>query len=498
MLTDLLHTRGRWLAAVAGALLPLCFAPFGNFWLAPVLLALLFACWQGQSPAEAGRRGFWFGAAAFAGGTYWLYISIHGFGGAPAWLAVALMLGLVGLMAAYVAATGWLAARLAPRAAFVRCCVAWPAAWVLVEWLRGWLFSGFPWLSLGYGQLDGPLQAWGPVLGVYGLSWLVASVAGVPLVLWRGRPAERLAALLLLGCVGLGSALLAGRAWTWPAGDAMRVALVQGSIPQDRKWLPAQRQPTLELYRQLSFSGPAAGAGLVIWPEVAVPALDVQVAGYLADLGQRARAGDREILLGIMTYDAERERFFNSLLLVGAETGRYDKRHLVPFGEYFPVPGFIREWMRLMSLPYRDAAPGPRRQPPLLVGGVRLAPSICYEDAFGAEQRDFLPAAGLLVNVSNDAWFGDSIAPHQHLEIARMRALETGRYLLRATNTGITALIGPDGRVLARAPQFETRVLAGEVVPYAGATPFVRLGNWPVVLWCLAVCALAAPWRRRG
>ena len=206
------------------------------------------------------------------------------------------------------------------------------------------------------------------------------------------------------------------------------------------------------------------------------------------------------ILLGIIVNDFERDRFHNSLLSVGVSSGVYHKRHLVPFGEFFPVPDFVRNWMRMMNLPYRDVAPGSRDQPPLVAGDIQLAPSICYEDAFGAEQLDFLPASGLLVNVSNDAWFGDSIAAHQHLEMARMRSLETGRVMLRSTNTGITALIEADGAIISRLPQFETGVLTGEVQPRSGATPFVRTGNVPVVLIALLALwlGIAAPRRPAG
>ena len=269
---------------------------------------------------------------------------------------------------------------------------------------------------------------------------------------------------------------------------------MQGSISQDRKWLPEQRRPTLQLYRELTLAH--ADADLMVWPEVAIPAMQHQVETYLDELDQLAAKRSLSLLLGVLVYDFDNEQFYNALISLGEARGVYNKRHLVPFGEFFPVPDFVRNWMRLMSLPYRDTAHGEHEQSPLQAAGLILAPSICYEDAYGGEQRDFLPQASALVNVSNDAWFGDSVAPHQHLQIARMRALETGRFMLRTTNTGITAIIDPRGRVVAGSPQFETHVLRGEIIPYAGATPFVRLGNMPVVL--LALLALGLPVASRG
>lgn len=484
--------RANGLAFLAGALLPLGFAPFDAWWLVPVLLAVLFGLWEGQLPRTAAVRGLVFGAAAFGFGTYWTYISVHGFGGSPVWLAVFLSAALALACAAHIAGAGWLAAR-CQVGATLRWGLCWPAAWVATEWLRGWILTGFPWLSLGYGQIDGPLRAWAPLLGVYGVSFLTAVCAGLLLVLLRGSARSRVVAAGCAALIAASTWALGQPVWTRPGGPPLSVALVQGSIPQDRKWLPRQREPTMALYRDLTFSLPAAD--LVVWPEVAIPASIDIVQTYLDALQAEAAARDMQILLGIMDYDPEREQVYNALLALGSSNGIYYKRHLVPFGEFFPVPDFVRNWMRMMNLPYRDAAPGRRNQPPLVARGVTLSPSICYEDAFGAEQLDFLPQAGLLVNVSNDAWFGDSIAAHQHLQIARMRALETGRPMLRSTNTGITALISAEGAVTGQLPQFETGVLTGVVQPYTGVTPFVRTGNLPAVLLSLMCLwlGIAAP-----
>lgn len=488
--------RGRLVAALAGLVLPLAFAPFGWYWLAPLAMLALFATWN-VAPAEAARRGFLFGACAFGAGTWWLYVSVRLVGGTPLPVAVLLLAGLVALMAAWYAACGYLAARWSTGSVALDACLLMPGLWLLAEWLRGWVFTGFPWLSIGYAMVDGRLAAWAPIGGVYGVTLVTAVMAGAVLALVRGGTRDRTAASVLLLVATLATWLLSGHAWTTASGAPLRVSLVQGAIPQLLKWQPGERRATMERYYDMT--APLTGRDLVVWPEAAIPAPDDRVGDYLQALRELAASLDSQLLVGILTHDAESDEYRNSLLALGTEAGVYHKRHLVPFGEFFPVPAFVRSWMRMANLPFDDLAAGGRQQRPLLAAGVPLAPTICYEDAYGAEQLEFLPEARLLVSVSNDAWFGDTIAPHQHLQIARMRALETGRYLVRSTNTGITAIIDQHGRLRATIPQFEPRVLDGEAQPYEGATPYVRTGNYPVVLLSLlaVVAALLVHQRAR-
>jgi apolipoprotein N-acyltransferase len=486
----LLTDRGRLPAALAGAALPLAFAPFGHWWAAPPLLAVLFLLVDGQPGRERAARGFWFGAGSFSTGTYWLYISIHDFGGVFPPIAVALCAALILLMAVYLAAWGALCGLVPGRHPGWQLLAVLPATWVVVEWARGWLLTGFPWLSLGYGQVDGPLAAWAPLGGVHGLSLVVAATGGALALLVRGTAPQRLAAAGLLGAVALATALLTGREWTAPAGRPMAVALVQGGIAQDRKWLLEELETTKTLFRDLTVG--LDRAELIVWPEAAIPALAHEEEDFLRGLGELMKARQQTLVLGMLTFDFGTGEVRNSLLAVGSRSGVYHKRHLVPFGEFFPVPDFVRNVLRLMNLPYSDITPGLEGQRPLEAGAVALAPTICYEDAFGAELRDFLPEAGLLVNVSNDGWFGDSIAPHQHLQMARFRALETGRVMLRSTNTGITAIIDERGREVARGAQFRAEVVSGTVQPRQGATPWVRFGNWPVLVACALLLAAAA------
>jgi apolipoprotein N-acyltransferase len=235
-----------------------------------------------------------------------------------------------------------------------------------------------------------------------------------------------------------------------------------------------------------------ADSGLIVWPEVAIPALDDQVESFIALVERDARSSGQNVLFGILERNFDRgneERIFNSVMLLGTdERQAYRKRHLVPFGEYFPVPPAMREWMKMQNLPHADLAKGEMVQPLLTTSsGLRLGVAICYEDAYGSEQLYALPEAAILINVSNDAWFGDSIAPHQHLEIARMRSLEFGRPTVRSTNTGISAFIDADGVLLHTGKQFEPVLMTANVEPHQGTTPYAAAGNWPIIGLCLTI-----------
>jgi apolipoprotein N-acyltransferase len=477
----------------SGALLVCAFAPL-NWWpVAIVAPALLMRLWEGAVPRRAAWLGFLFGTGTFAAGTWWLYISIHIFGQAPVWLAFAIMGALVALMAAYYAALGYGVARWLPASGPWRWLLGIPAAWLLVEWWRGWFLSGFPWLSLGYSQSDTWLAGIAPVAGLYGLSALLLVSAGALYMLWRGSARQRVAGALLLLLPWPAGLLLTRVEWTRPAGAPVSVAILQGAIPQDMKWLATNLQHTLDLYRDLNEQ--ALGARLIVWPEAAAPDLANNLTRYLSDIYSRSARRGSDVLMGVVRSSDDGAQYFNSILAMGEELQFYDKSHLVPFGEYFPVPGFVRSWLRLMSLPYSDFDAGAASQPPLLVAGLKIAASICYEDAYPSGQLAALRDSALLVNVTNDAWFGRSSARYQHFQIARLRALEAQRYLLRAANDGITAVAGPHGEIVAQAPQFAPAVLRASVVPRTGATPYLRTGNWPVITLASGGVLLAA-WRR--
>jgi len=485
------------LAAVAGAATSFAFAPYGLWPLAIAGPALLFLHWRDARPREAARTGFAFGGALFAAGTWWIYTAVHEFGQAPAWLALLLLAALVAIKGSYYAFLGWLVARPAGLAPAARLLLLAPAGWTLMEWLRGWLFTGFPWLQLGSAHSDSALAALAPAGGVLLLTLANAVSAGA-LVLalgpgWRLRAIAAAAAILVWG----GALALAGREWTAPAGEPMAVALLQGAIPQDEKWQVENRAETLARYRALNRE--ALGARIIVWPESAIPMLAHDAAVYLESIRRESRAHGSDVMIGLLRFDFDTGEIRNGLYAMSEQgDGWYYKRRLVPFGEFFPVPAAVRRWMRLMSLPYYDMTPGAESQPALAAGGERLGATICYEDAYGSEQLAVLAEATLLVNVTNNAWFGDSAAPHQQLQMSRLRAREAGRWLMRATSNGVSAVIAPDGRVTARAPQFEPAVLKATVQPRTGLTPYARTGNWPMLLAVLlmAVIAVVSGWQR--
>lgn len=469
-----------------GCAMTLVFAPAEWAILAPVLMLPLLFIALSTSPRDAASHFFWFGFGMFLTGTSWIYISVHVFGNAALWIAVLLMVGLSLIMATLLWLAGWLASRLSHGEPW-RLLFVGPAAWVIVEWLRGWVLTGFPWLAHGYGQIDSPLAGWAPVLGVYGVSlMLVFSTAAILVaIMTSGR--ERLIAAFLIVIPWISGSLLSTIDWTEPYGDPIRTTIVQGGVPQDQKWLREQLGPTMDFYRSSTLTVPESD--LVVWPEVAIPARQDQVENFLGLVDGDARRNGQTVLLGILELSSDHSvdpLIYNSVLLLGGdERQAYRKRHLVPFGEYFPVPDSVREWMRMQNLPYADLSAGDDSQALLsAANGAKLAVAICYEDAYGAEALYAFPGADVLINVSNDAWFGDSIAPHQHLQIARMRALEVGRYAVRATNTGISAFIGPFGDVLQIGKQFEADIMTADIRARKGMTIYASCGNWPVTVLC--------------
>jgi apolipoprotein N-acyltransferase len=470
-----------WLALPVGALLALAFAPFDLWPISILCFAFLFLAWQDASPRVAARIGFLFTAGTYLAGTYWLYHSIHEIGKAPLWLTAFVMLALVAIMAAYMAALAYALTKWFRPAGALRWLVAMPAAIVMLEWFRGWFLSGFPWLAVGYTHLDTWLSGWAPVIGVYGLSLAVCVCAGAIVTWIRGKRVERVVAAVVVAVLWAAGAVLKQIMWTTPVDGPVSVAIVQGAVPQEMKWSPEQRQKTIDLYRSLT--QPYYGTKIIVWPEAALPGLVHELSDVLQSEWQKARASGSDLVLGQVRYDFEQRAYYNAVLSLGAEPEWYAKRRLVPFSELFPdVPEGVRRWLQGMELPYSGFNAGAEDQDPLDAGGQKLAVTICYEDAYASEQLDVLRTATLLVNVTNDAWFGDSTAAHQHLQISRMRALEAGRPLLRAANDGISAIIREDASVQSTLPRFEPGVLTGDVQPRTGLTPYAHVGNWPVIL----------------
>lgn len=486
---DSRSSSARWpgiaLATLAGALTVFGYAPFGWAGLPIATLALLFGLWhRARRARDAAWLGFAFGAGLFGAGVSWIYIALETFGGMAPPLAFIATAGFVAFLSLYPALAGWIAVRLTAANTFTRVLAA-ASAFVLAEWLRRTLFTGFPWLAVGYSQLpDSPLVGFAPAGGVWLVSLAVAIVAGLLVQAVDAVEAGRWRTVA--GCA-IGAAAIAvigtalrGIEWTTPSGQPLPVSLVQGNVAQDLKFDPAFRERTFALYQALAET---SRGRLIVLPETAFPMFADEVPARVVEgLGNTARARGGELLFGVFVVAApeqsgDRPRIYNSVVSVGIQpTGLYRKRHLVPFGETIP-PLFGWVMRNLLAIPIGDQTRGPEGQAPFRVGPETIAVNICYEDAFGDELRAAARDATLLVNVTNDAWYGRSIAARQHNQIAAMRAIELGRPMLRATNTGITSAIGHDGRVVAELPWFTQGVLEVAIAGRRGETPYLRFGD---------------------
>lgn len=474
-----------WLALPVGAAVSLAFAPFGWWPLAILGNAYLFAAWHDVTPRRAAGRGWLFTAGTFLAGTYWLYHSVYEIGHAPIVLTLFVIVVIAGVMGAYTAALGYVLTRWVRVPDAIRWLLVLPATIAVLEWFRGWFLSGFPWLALGYTQTDAPLAAIAPLGGVYAVSFAVALSAGALVALLFGDVRTRIAAGTAVVAVWILAFALWDREWTQPTGAPLTVALVQGAIPQEMKLDQTQFEHILEVYRTLT--QPQLGANIIVWPESALAVPVDMLGGFLGPQWDAAKRSGSTLVLGQLRRDPRRDVYYNAVLALGDEPQWYAKRRLVPLSEFFPLPEFMRNWLKGMDLPYSGFEAGGDSQPALDAAGQKLGVTICYEDSYASDQLAVLKEATLLVNVTNDAWFGDTTAAHQHLQISRMRALEAGRTMLRAANDGISAIIGPDGRVTATLPRFQPAVLTGSVQPRTGLTPYARFGNWPVIAFSLAV-----------
>ncbi|MBN8477078.1 apolipoprotein N-acyltransferase [Sulfuritalea sp.] len=478
------------LAGLLGAFCVLGFAPFDAWfavWPAPTFaLGGLYLLWRAATPRAAALLGLAWGAGCFLIGVSWVYVSLSQFGGMAPPAAAAATLAFCLYLALFPALAGYAFRRIA-SADFSRPiadALLFAGVWTLTEWLRGTLFTGFPWLAIGYSQSPpSPLAGWASVLGVYGLGFIVALIAALLATGWR-KPATWTVVAALLGAGGL----LRAMDWTQPAGAPITVSLLQGNVPQSLKWDPEHLPRSVNTYVQLAKAHPAA---LTVLPETALPLFFDEVPRDV--LRGVTTHGDALIGVAVGTTDGG---YTNGAVALTRElaASAYAKRHLVPFGEY-PPPGFA--WFfRFAHIPMSEFTAGPPRQEALAVGGQRIAPNICYEDLFGEELLAAVPTATLLVNLSNTAWFGDSLAQPQHLQIARLRAIETGRVMLRATNTGMTAMVNPDGAIAAALPPFTTAALVVQAQGRNGLTPYARWGNALALLIAFGACLAAL--RRRG
>jgi apolipoprotein N-acyltransferase len=505
-------------AFVLGAATVPGFAPFYLYAL-PLLTFAAFALLllRARSARAALVTGFSFGLGLLVTGASWVYVSLHDFGGMPMPAAALATLLFCAIYASCPAIAGGIFYRLRATPA-LKLLLVFPALWALSDWARGWLFTGFPWLALGYSQVpDSPLAGYSALIGVYGVSLVTAMTAGCIALAYlrtaqslrpdRETPGQnrtdshkpsrwrqafagsRIPVIVAVVILVVGTA--AGSIeWTRKAGEApVSVTLAQGNIPQHLKWQPDQARETLIRYRELAR---ASTSRLIILPETALPMFDINLPpGYLDALGDHARSLGGDLLTGIPEYAGTGE-YYNSVISRGSSPPQtYRKVHLVPFGDFFPLRWALGWFMNMMDIPMSDFSRGDIDQKPIAVAGQKIAVNICYEDVFGEEIIRQLPEATMLANFTNDAWWGRSLASRQHLQISQMRAMETGRSMLRATNTGVTAVIDHRGRVSHIAPEFEITVIDAQVWGRAGTTPFVRWGNYAFLVLALTMIAIA-------
>nr|WP_284500036.1 apolipoprotein N-acyltransferase [Microbulbifer sp. GX H0434] len=488
----------------------LSFAPYG-YWICGLLSLALLAWLYLRAAGEQrlpGRRAFWlafcYGLGLFGTGASWVYVSITHFGNSSVPLGLLLTGGFAAVLAVLLALPFCFLGRFTDnRASFA---LAFAALWFASEWLRSWVFTGFPWLFAGYAHLDTPLAGWAPVLSVYGIGLLLALTSAVIALLVSGRltPIREKSSIALLLAAALpwpAGALLTQVNWTHPEGETLEVGLVQANIPQEKKWLPEFRGETISRYQRGTQELSARGVDVVIWPEAALPLLYHQAPNLMEALQRNAEKTQIDLISGLLydqqDTDSNRRIIHNSAAVFGRSPQVYHKRHLVPFGEYVPLEEWIRGTIEFFDLPTSFIRPGAEGQQPLHAAGTSWAPLICYEIVYPRMVADSALSSQVLLTISNDAWFGDSIGPLQHMQMAQMRALETGRYLVRGTNTGVTAIVDPRGRITRRLPQFEQATLVGEVSAMRGNTPFMLAGISAVFALALPMLAGAVLLRRR-
>lgn len=467
------------IALIAGAILPLAFAPFSLYPVAFISFALLLFCWLETSPKRSFLLGALFGISYFGIGVSWIFVSLHIYGGASIFFAGLATVLFVLLFTLYPAIQGYVLNRFFSKNNLAKYLLVFPASWVLLEWIRSWLFSGFPWLLVGYSQTNSLLRGWAPLFGVYGISLITLIISACLFGIFYFR--KLATRILLIGIIFIffcGGLVLTKIHWTKPIGKPIKISLVQGNIPQELKWRPEEIQAILKTYIDLTAAH--WDSDIIVWPECAIIIPNINAKDFLQQLNQIAKSKNAALISGIPIY--QNFQYYNGAVALGKGSGVYLKHHLVPFGEYIPLRSFFEIFRSFVQIPMSDFGSGSAKQPNLIAQNVPIAPYICYEIIFPIQVANDLPQAQLLLLITDDSWFGDSFAPAQHLQMGQMRALETGRYLLFSSNSGITAFINAQGHIQSKAPSFEKYVLTDNAQPMQGSTPFVWWKNYPVYL----------------
>jgi len=471
----------------SGALLPLSLAPFYLWPVAIASMAVLFRNLQEQSLKQALAKSLVFGFGMFFAGVSWVYVSIHEHGFIPAPLAL-IATTLFCLFIALLFALPFTLSALIPQKP-ASWLIGLPAIWVLSEWFRSWIFTGFPWLYSGYTHTETWLSGWAPIGGVMWLSFLTALAAAILSQLTqphRNQRSVKLASLAIAAAVVSGYFLQQVN-WTSPTGKNLSVVLIQPNTDQNKKWVYSELEGILQELQ--SQTQPHWGADIIIWPEAAIPTTPKNVWKFLDRLDQQAKVNQTALIAGIPTYHSSKRLFFNSVIALGANRGQYNKTRLVPFGEYIPVESLLRGLIRFFNLPMSSFSLGDADQPLLNIAGEKIATAICYEIVYPNLVASMAREASMLLTVSNDAWFGRSIAPRQHMQMARMRALENAKPMMRGTSNGVTALVDHRGEITATIEQFSAGELSGNIAPRSGQTVFSQTGSWPIVILSLLICA---------
>ncbi|MFL0795904.1 MAG: apolipoprotein N-acyltransferase [Cellvibrionaceae bacterium] len=488
-----------WLPAlISGALLPLSLAPFDVWPLAIISCGALFSLLQNQPAKTVFIRSFFYGLGLFGVGVSWVFVSIYTYGQTALPLAVFMTLLFVSFLAIVFALPWWLIRKKIPYSGGYW-AILFTALWLLVEWLRTWLLTGFPWLFAGYSQLHTPLAGWAPIVGVLGLGALIAFTGAITVTTVKCFSEKHFSAikfsLPIIAAFWLAGFFFQQLQWTEDSNSPLKVNLVQGNVGLFEKWDYRNHPAIIERY--ISLTQPLwEDSDIILWPENAIPLIHHEADWLLEEIDQHAKETHTNFLMGILTYDFDKGRYYNTMISLGKGEGQYYKRRLVPFGEYMPLEDILRGLINFFDLPLSIIIPGPSEQTLLKSHKHNLASLICYEIAYPDLTARTSRNSAYLMTVSNDAWFNDSIAPQQHLQLAQMRALETQRYLIRGTNNGVSAIVNPDGTLQSIGPQFETAVIKGSITPREGATPFMLWGSWPVVI--LALIVLIVGWRRES
>ncbi|MEY4769157.1 MAG: apolipoprotein N-acyltransferase [Pseudomonadota bacterium] len=467
---------------LSGLLFTLGFAPFHYSPLAIVSLAILFSSWLSISPKKAFIYGYSYGFGVFGLGISWAFVSIYFYGQTHFLIAALLTIGLVGFFALFPAIAAYITVWLAKKNPLSLLILA-PIIWIEIEYLRGeWFLNGFPWLQIAYSQIDTVYIGFMPILGVYGSGFLIAITASLISYLTYYQRQYLIFANIISLILVIG-ALLAKIEWTYPLENKpITATLIQGNISQEDKWRPESFLMTLFTYQQLTYLN--WRSDLIIWPETSIPTAKFKVdVPFLQPLAQKAREYHSNVLVSLIDYQPETNRLYNAAFLLGNNSGLYHKQHLLPFGEYLPLQPLSGWILKATGMRLDDFDSGELNQALLHAADYSFGTSICYEDAFGEQSIRDLNKKAFLVNLTNDAWFGISLEPYQHLQMAQMRAVETGRYLLRSTNTGLSAIIAPNGKILSQTELFTTATLTGKILPMTGLTPYAKIGNLPIILF---------------